>query len=70
MKSLGKKLGARIRGCREKKGIGVNELARLLEVSRGYLSQIETGVKFPTIPFLFRIAKVLEVPLKEFFEGT
>jgi XRE family transcriptional regulator, regulator of sulfur utilization len=69
MKNLGKKLGSNIRECREKKQIGVNELARILDVSRGYLSQIETGAKFPTIPFLHRISKALDTPLGALFEG-
>ena len=67
MKNLGKILGARIREVREKKELGVNELARQLKVSRSYLSEIETGKKFPTIPLLARIADALEVSLRDLF---
>lgn len=67
MKKLGKKLGVRIREIREKEGLGLNELARALKVSRGYLSDIETGKKLPTLILLNRVADALRVTMRDFF---
>ncbi|MCM3768385.1 helix-turn-helix domain-containing protein [Neobacillus niacini] len=36
-------LGEKIRELRIQKGIGLNEFAKILEISPGYLSQLETG---------------------------
>jgi transcriptional regulator with XRE-family HTH domain len=36
-------IGPRIRTLRTNKGIGLNEFAELLDVSSGYLSNLETG---------------------------
>ncbi|HCA5793532.1 TPA: helix-turn-helix transcriptional regulator [Pseudomonas aeruginosa] len=40
-------------------GISQEELAARAEVHRTYISQIERGLKSPTLPVLFRIAKAL-----------
>ncbi|MEI7218071.1 helix-turn-helix transcriptional regulator [Pectobacterium carotovorum] len=39
--------------------ISQEELAARAEVHRTYISQIERGLKSPTLPVLFRIAKAL-----------
>ncbi|WP_040204052.1 helix-turn-helix domain-containing protein [Neobacillus jeddahensis] len=36
-------LGERIRKLRIQKGFGLNEFAKILDISPGYLSQLETG---------------------------
>ncbi|MGM9986446.1 MAG: helix-turn-helix domain-containing protein [Bacillaceae bacterium] len=43
-------LGKHIRDLRNRKGIGLNEFAKELDVSAGYLSNLETG-KSKTITF-------------------
>ncbi|MGH2482612.1 MAG: helix-turn-helix domain-containing protein, partial [Ktedonobacteraceae bacterium] len=41
------------------------ELAERLGVSVGWVSRIERGVKVPNLPFLFRVGKVLHMPINE-----
>ena len=54
-------LGQRLRQSREKKGLSLSELARQAQVSKGYLSQIESGqTDRPSAQVLYSIASVLE----------
>lgn len=46
---------------RELKGISQKKLAEKLSISQGYISEIEKGVKSPTIRMLYDIADALEI---------
>ena len=46
------------------------ELAELAKMSNTFLSDIETGRSAPSIKTLEKIAKVLEIDIKEFFKRT
>ena len=39
------------------------ELAEMLEISRSHLSEIESGIKSPSLALIERYADVLELPL-------
>ncbi|MCF7827149.1 MAG: helix-turn-helix transcriptional regulator [Candidatus Marinimicrobia bacterium] len=52
-----------IRAWREYKKIKINELAKRIEMSGAYLSQIETGKRNPTIETLRLIARALELDI-------
>src|SRR4051794_20061436 len=53
-------LGERIRQRREEKGISAVELARQARISKGYVSELESGrAARPSGTILFRIANVL-----------
>jgi transcriptional regulator with XRE-family HTH domain len=53
-------IGQRIKARREARGLNLSALADLAKVSRGYLSQIESGdIDNPSAAVLFRIAKNL-----------
>ena len=53
-------IGQRIKKRREERGLSLSALADLAKVSRGYLSQIESGaVENPSAAVLFRLAKNL-----------
>lgn len=53
-------LGERIRQRRDEKGITAIELARQAEISKGYLSELESGrAARPSGTILFRIASAL-----------
>ena len=67
MKTLAKTLGSRIVELRMKRGLTAERLAQEMQISKGYLSDIENGKKLPTIAMLARLAKVLKFPLREFF---
>lgn len=58
------KVGEIIRAKREEKKIGLVELARRIEVSPGYLSQIENGRKRnPKMEIVMRLMQELDVDL-------
>ncbi|MDE0436044.1 MAG: helix-turn-helix domain-containing protein [Bryobacterales bacterium] len=50
---------------REHRGLKQAELAERLDVSKGYLSQIESGKKDGTVNLYRKISRVLEVSLDE-----
>lgn len=56
-------LKRRIGEARNRKGINQAELAELAGVTPAAISQIEKGLRVPTIPVLHRIANVLGVSL-------
>jgi transcriptional regulator with XRE-family HTH domain len=63
------KLGKRIRALRIAKGWSQVEMADLLAMNRGYLSEIETGKKDPSLTMLKTLADGLSVPLSMLLEG-
>lgn len=52
---------------RMSKGLSQTELAKLLDVDRTYINQIERGKKIPSLNLLERIADALGKNLKDFF---
>lgn len=64
---VAKRIGKRLARFRKEKGLTLDELAARKGFSKGYLSDIENGKRFPTIPLLHRLAKSLGVRLREFF---
>jgi transcriptional regulator with XRE-family HTH domain len=54
-------VGDNIRFIREKKGWVQEDLSIVSKISRTYLSEIERGLKSPTIVTLEKIAKALKV---------
>lgn len=67
---LAKALGIQIRGLRKTKGLTVKELAEQVGRSQGYLSQIETGMKKPSIGTLQRLADALGVGVGWFSDAA
>ncbi len=53
--------GCVLRDFRAKKGFSQEKLALEAEIARSYLSELERGIKQPTISTLFVIAKTLGV---------
>jgi hypothetical protein len=58
----GMSLGAEIRRRRLEAGISLSELSRRVMYSKGHLSKIETGRKFPTRDLVRNIEVALELP--------
>lgn len=50
-----------LRYYREHKVISQKQLAHKLNISQGYISEIEKGIKSPTIRMLYEIANALEI---------
>lgn len=60
MKDLNGSLGAVIKNLRMRAGISQEELADRASIHRTYVSQLERGLKSPTIQMLFQLAKALK----------
>lgn len=58
----------KIRLTRVQKQVTVIDLADKAEISRSYLFYIESKKKVPTLTVLYRLAKALDVDMKDFFE--
>ena len=66
-----KKLGQLIARVRERRGIGLRELARLVEVSPTWMTQLEAGRYLDTSPErLARIAEILDIDPARFEQFT
>lgn len=61
-------LGRKIYAIRREKGLSQNQLAEKLEISREHLAKIETAKRCVSLMLLFKISKILNTPLKEFFD--
>ena len=60
-----KNLGERIRELRENKDTSLRELAKKLEISAAFLSDVELGRRYPSTKVLRQIALQLDVEPKE-----
>ncbi len=58
-------LGETIKSLRIKKGYSQEELAEKCEASTVYISEIERGIKNPTVSTLLAIALALDLKLSE-----
>ena len=58
-----KKMGKKIRKMRLSQGLSLGKLAKKIEKTSSYLSQIERGLAEPSIGALREIAEALEVPV-------
>ena len=63
-------LGQRIRGAREALGESQVNLAAAAGISQGYLSQLETDEREPTLSIAARLANALDVSLDELASGV
>ena len=63
-------LGVNLRRVRTEKGLTLDRLARLSELTRGYISLVERGLKVPSIAALLRLAKALDVSVAYLFDPT
>jgi len=66
----GLNIGARIRVCRERAGLGQARLARRAGLDPSYLSRLEGGKIHPTVRTVARVAQALRVPLDDLLGAT
>jgi transcriptional regulator with XRE-family HTH domain len=57
----------RVRELRTKRGVSQEKLAEQAGIHRTYLGGIELGLRNPSLRNIARIARALEVPIKELF---
>lgn len=66
--SIVKRVAKRIKKLREARGLTIEKLAYANDMSKGNLSKIERGMIEPKLVTLEKIARGLDVSLKEFFD--
>lgn len=64
---LDKRIGKRIKECREKMGLTQEQLAEKLGVSPVYISTVERGITFPRCERLINILNTLHAPADAIF---
>jgi transcriptional regulator with XRE-family HTH domain len=60
---ISSKVRTNIKRIRLEKGVSQGELARKLSVHPTYISQIERGIRNPTLTIIEKIAKALNTPI-------
>jgi len=63
MDEISKKFGENLRKIRLEKKMSQGDICRALGVDRGYISNLETGKRNPTLSTIKRIADALGVPV-------
>src|SRR5947209_20288810 len=63
MDDLARLVGQRLRAARRERGVAVGALAAAAGVGKGSLSEIENGIRNPTLSTLYAVAGALGVPL-------
>ena len=61
-------LGGRVKQMRNRQAMPQKDLAALVGVTPSTISQIESGTIYPSLPALFKIAQVLNVPVAALFQ--
>lgn len=61
-------LGARLKALRTSQGLAQKDLAAQVGVTSSTISQIESSLIYPSLPALFKIAKILSVDMGYFFQ--
>ncbi len=61
------KIGKRIKAIRTNNNMTQNELSQKCQIEKASMSKIESGQSNPTVRTLFKISRVLEVPIAELF---
>ncbi|MFC1513463.1 helix-turn-helix domain-containing protein [candidate division KSB1 bacterium] len=68
MEDINRKVGLRIREIRESLGISQEKLSFKADLHRTYIGQIERGEKNIGLRNLEKIAKALDIEIKQLFE--
>lgn len=68
-KQLKQNIGLRVKTLRHQKKLTQAQLAEAIDKTFEAISNLERGKTAPNFSTLVDIAKVLEVPMREFFEG-
>lgn len=62
-------IGRNIKAERLRKDITQEKFAELINMSLSYVSKVEQGLTSPTALVLYKISRVLEVKMEDFFKG-
>ncbi len=69
LSKLDRTVGLEIQRRRTEKGWSQEYLAEVTGLHRTYISQLERGLKSPSVRVFSHIAKALEVTMSEFFQS-
>ena len=61
-------LGLNIKAERTRKNITQEYFAELIDISVSHASKIEQGLTSPTAFVLYKMSKILNIPMEEFFK--
>ena len=59
-------IGAKMKACRQEKGLTLKQLSDMVDLSVGFLSQAERGLATISLNSLYRLATALEVDVSFF----
>jgi transcriptional regulator with XRE-family HTH domain len=62
-------VGQQLRALRQERGLTIQHLAKLTDLSRTFISQIESGTANPSVGTLKKVADALGVPIGALFTG-
>ncbi|MDL4842468.1 helix-turn-helix domain-containing protein [Aquibacillus rhizosphaerae] len=62
-------LGKRLRIVRNAKRISQEKLAEYAQTDKNYISEVERGLKQPTIEKLYTITQALDINIEDLFKG-
>ena len=63
-------IGGVLHNLRVKKGLSMSDVARMVNVSRSFISQIEKGQTYPSLETLEVLARALNISLSELFQSA
>ncbi|MCM1339038.1 MAG: helix-turn-helix domain-containing protein [Muribaculaceae bacterium] len=63
------KLGRNIKIERIRKDITQEKFEELIDMSLSYVSKLEQGLTSPTAIALYKMSRILDVPMEDFFKG-
>lgn len=68
MRDVKELFGLRVRELRKRLNLSQEELAEKVKISPKYMSRIEMGHQFPSTEILSKLADVLDIEIRDFFE--
>ncbi len=63
-------MGLKIREIRKRRKLTGEQLAEIVGITKGYISELENGKKTPGAGLVLRLADALKVEVFELYEGT
>ena len=69
MEDLARLVGERLRAARQQRSLSIGALAESAGIGKGSLSEVENGVRNPTLSTLYALAGALELPLSSLLAG-
>ena len=70
MQEIRERVAKSVRRLRKERGLTLDELAVRARTSRGYLWEVETAKKTPSLEVLESLSTALDVRLRDLLEGT